>query len=71
MTIEEAFETLLAQPEAGCCIKGGQLYNLRTRYKQGSQIGHVTFLELLRCNGYIITVEKEDNPERIEKIVTG
>lgn len=43
--------------------------NLRFRYKQGMEVGHKTFLRLLRCQGYIITVTKDSSPEVIEKIL--
>lgn len=70
MTIIEAFEELLARakPE-DCCLTPEQMKMLRHRYKNGAQIGHGTFLRLLECQGYVITVTRENSPENIKKII--
>lgn len=43
---------------------------LRHRYRSGAQIGHQTFIRLLECRGYLITVEKENSETGIEKILS-
>ena len=70
MNIEEAFEEVLRKPSAGCCLNESQIKSLRFRYRNGASIGHQLYLELLRCNGYIINVVKDDDPERIKEVIS-
>lgn len=70
MTITQAFEEVLFNSKPSeCCMTGGQMRLLRHRYKNGAQIGHGTFLRLLECKGYVITVTRENSPENIKKII--
>lgn len=70
MTITEAFEDILynAKPE-DCCMNANQMAQLRFRYKQGCQIGHKSFLQLLQCRGYVITIEKESSEVVVNRIL--
>lgn len=70
MTIKEAFEEVLKSKPSDCCMTNAQMKMLRNRYKNGVQIGHLTFLRLLECQGYLITVEKETSEKGIEKILS-
>lgn len=70
MTITQAFEEVLFNSKPSeCCMTGGQMRLLRHRYRSGAQIGHQTFIRLLECRGYLITVEKENSETGIEKIL--
>lgn len=71
MTITEAFEEVLFKSKpSDCCMTNDQMKTLRYRYRSGAQIGHLTFLRLLECQGYLITVEKENSEKGIEKILS-
>lgn len=69
MDILEAFEEAINRNNADCCTPSA-MKQIRYRYNQGASIGHSTFLKILECQGYIITVVKDDDPEMIRKIIS-
>ena len=69
MDILEAFEEAISRPNADCCTNSA-MKQIRFRYRNGASIGHQTFLDILKCQGYIIDVVKDDDPERIKEVIS-